>query len=207
MRILASQFADFMIVVLLAAAVVAGVLGEPEDTIAIAVIVVLNAVIGFVQEYRAERALAALKQLAAHQARVLREGEDRMVPALELVPGDVVLVEAGNQIPADIRVGEAAQLRINESALTGESLPSEKNTASLEAESLGDRKSMAFKGTLVTYGRGRGIVVATGMQTELGRIAELPKSAEVKTPLQKRLAQFGRYLAPAAPGFRQSSSP
>jgi Ca2+-transporting ATPase len=191
-----------MIVVLLAAAVIAGVLGEPEDTIAIAVIVILNAVIGFVQEYRAEKALAALKQLAAHQARVLRAGEVRMLPALELVPGDVVLVEAGNQVPADIRVGEAAQLRINESALTGESLPSEKHTAALEAESLGDRKSMAFKGTLVTYGRGRGIVVATGMQTELGRIAELlEERVDVKTPLQKRLAHFGRYLALAALGI------
>ena len=202
LRILASQFADFMIVVLLAAAVVAGILGEPEDTIAIAVIVILNAVIGFVQEFRAEKALAALKQLAAHQARVLRGGEIRMIAALELVPGDVVLVEAGNQVPADLRVGEAAQLRINESALTGESVPAEKHTASLEAESLGDRKSMAFKGTLVTYGRGRGIVVATGMQTELGRIAELlEERVEVKTPLQKRLAQFGRYLALAALGI------
>jgi len=201
-RILVAQFSDFMIVVLLVAAVIAGVLGEPEDTIAIAVIVVLNALIGFVQEYRAERALAALRQLAAHQARVLRGGEIIMLPALELVPGDVVLVEAGNQVPADLRMGEAAQLRINESALTGESHPAEKHTAPLEAESLGDRKSMAFKGTLVTYGRGRGIVVATGMQTELGRIAELlEQRVDVKTPLQERLAHFGRYLALAALGI------
>ncbi len=201
-RILAAQFSDFMIVVLLVAAVIAGVLGEPEDTVAIAVIVMLNALIGFVQEYRAERALAALRQLAAHQARVLRGGEILMLPALELVPGDVVLVEAGNQVPADLRMGEAAQLRINESALTGESHPAEKHTAALEAESLGDRKSMAFKGTLVTYGRGRGIVVATGMQTELGRIAELlEQRVDVKTPLQERLAHFGRYLALAALGI------
>jgi len=199
LRILAAQFADFMIVVLLAAAVVAGLLGEPEDTIAIAVIVVLNALIGFVQEFRAERALAALKQLAAHQARVMRGGDIVMLPAMELVPGDVVLVEAGNQVPADIRMGEAVQLRVNESALTGESLPTEKHTEALEAESLGDRKSMAFKGTLVTYGRGRGIVVATGMETELGRIAQLlQEHVDVKTPLQTRLAHFGRYLALAA---------
>ncbi len=201
-RILAAQFADFMIVVLLLAAIVAGVLGEPEDTIAIAVIVVLNALIGFVQEYRAEQALAALKQLAAHQARVLRGGELRNIPALELVPGDVVLVEAGNQVPADLRLGDAAQLRVDESALTGESLPAEKHTAPLQADSLGDRKSMAFKGTLVTYGRGRGIVVATGMQTELGRIAELLEvDVEIKTPLQKRLSHFGRYLAIVALGI------
>ena len=198
-RILASQFTDFMIVVLLAAAVIAALLGEPEDTIAILVIVVLNALLGFIQEYRAERALAALRKLAAHQARALRSGDIVTLPAKELVPGDVVLVEAGNQVPADLRMGETAQLRINESALTGESHPAEKHTAPLEAESLVDRKSMAFKGTLVTYGRGRGIVVATGMQTELGRIAELLKEhVDVKTPLQERLSHFGRYLALAA---------
>lgn len=202
LRILAAQFADFMVFVLLAAAVIAGLLGEPEDTIAIGVIVVLNALIGFVQEFRAERAMSSLRKLAAHQARVLRGGEIRVLPALELVPGDIVLVEAGNQVPADLRVGEAAQLRINESALTGESVPTEKHSGALEAESLGDRRSMAFKGTSVTYGRGRGIVVATGMATELGRIAELlEERVDAGTPLQKRLAHFGRYLALGALGI------
>jgi Ca2+-transporting ATPase len=130
---------------------------------------------------------------------VLRGGQTVIVPAMELVPGDVVLVEAGDQVPADIRVGESSQLRVNESALTGESQPIEKHTSALEASALGDRKSMAFKGTIVTYGRGRGIVVATGMQTELGRIAELlDQRVEVKTPLQIRLAHFGKYLALAA---------
>ncbi|MEO8100494.1 MAG: cation-translocating P-type ATPase [Acidobacteriota bacterium] len=195
-RILAAQFSDFMVMVLLGAALIAGILGEPGDTIAIAVIVLLNALIGFVQEFRAERALAALRQLAAHHTRVLRGGETVTVPALELVPGDVVLVEAGNQVPADIRVGEAAQLRVNESTLTGESHPTEKHTLPVEASSLGDRRSMAFKGTTVIHGRGRGIVVATGMRTELGRIAELLETrVDVKTPLQTRLTHFGKYLA------------
>ncbi len=202
LRILAAQFADFMIVVLLVAAVVAGFLGEPQDTIAIAAIVVLNAVIGFVQEYRAERALAMLRRLAAQQARAVRGGQVVVIPARDLVPGDVVMLEAGNSVPADLRVGEAAQLRIDEAALTGESQPVEKRLRAVDAAAdlaLGDRKSMAFKGTTVTYGRGRGIVVATGMQTQLGRIAGLlEEHVEVKTPLQRRLAQFGKYLALAA---------
>jgi Ca2+-transporting ATPase len=200
--ILAAQFADFMIGVLLAAAILAGVLGEIEDTIAIGVIVILNALIGFVQEYRAEKAMAMLRQLAAHQARVLRGGNVITVPAMELVPGDIVLMEAGNQVPADLRVDESAQLRINESALTGESVPAEKRTDAVEAQALGDRHSMAFKGTHVTAGRGRGIVVATGMETELGRIAELlEQRVDTQTPLQKRLAHFGRNLAFVALGI------
>jgi Ca2+-transporting ATPase len=200
-RMLAAQFADFMILVLIGAAVIAGALGEPEDTVAIFAIVILNAVIGFVQEYRAERAMAMLKKLAAHQARVLRNGEIVTVPTLELVPGDVVLIEAGNIVPADLRVSEAAQLRIDESALTGESVAVEKHPVRLEKTdlALGDRINMAYKGTLVTYGRGRGIVAATGMRTELGRIAALLEERTViKTPLQKRLTQFGKHLAAAA---------
>jgi Ca2+-transporting ATPase len=201
-RIFAAQFADFMIVVLLAAAVIAGFLGEPADTVAILAIVVLNAVIGFVQEYRAEHAMAALRKMAAHQARALRNGEPVTVAAAELVPGDIVLLEAGNVVPADLRVAEAAQLRIGEAALTGESQPAEKHPRPADPDPalpLGDRTSMAYKGTIVQYGRGRGIVVATGIETEIGRIAEmLDKRSEVKTPLQQRLAYFGKYLALAA---------
>lgn len=199
-RMLLAQFTDFMVLVLIAAATIAGALGEPEDAVAIVIIVVLNAIIGFVQEYRAEKALETLRKLAAHHARVLRGGSILTIPALELVPGDIVLIEAGNQIPADLRIGETAQLRVNEAALTGESLPSEKHTHPIEsAEAVGDRASMAFKGTMATHGRGRGIVVATGMQTELGRIALLlEERVDVKTPLQRRLAHFGRYLALAA---------
>ena len=190
-QMLLAQFTDFMIVLLIAAAVIAGAVGEPEDAVAILAIVVLNAVIGFVQEYRAERALQALKQLAALRAKIVRDGHIVTVPAPELVPGDLVLLEAGSVVPADLRLTDAVQLRVEEAALTGESQPVEKQTGRLaEADvPLGDRHNMAFNGTIVTYGRGRGIAVATGMQTELGRIAALlATTEEVKTPLQKRLA-------------------
>ncbi|MBI4683584.1 MAG: cation-translocating P-type ATPase [Nitrospirae bacterium] len=192
------QFKDFMILVLIAAAIISGIVGDPEDTIAIIVIVLLNAVIGFVQEYRAEKAMAALKKMAAHTALVLRSGEHTNIPASELVPGDVVLLEAGKVVPADMRLTETAQLKAEEAALTGESVPVEKNTKALHDEHLpmGDRKNMAYKGTAVSYGRGAGIVVATGMNTELGKIATmLQEEEEVKTPLQKRLATFGKNLA------------
>ena len=197
-RMLLDQFTDFMVIVLIAAAVLAGILGEPEDTIAIAVIVMLNAALGFVQEYRAEKAMSALKALAAPNARVRREGGATTVPSVELVPGDIVLLEAGNLLPADLRLTETAQLAVDEAALTGESLPVQKTTAALPGADLpiGDRRNMAFKGTLVTYGRGAGVVVATGMETELGRIATLLRAEDVgKTPLQRRLAQFGQRLA------------
>ncbi|HEX5628253.1 MAG TPA: HAD-IC family P-type ATPase, partial [Usitatibacteraceae bacterium] len=201
---LASQFTDFMIVVLLAAAVVAGLVGEPEDSIAIVVIVVLNAVIGFVQEYRAEQTMAALRQLGAPHARVVRDGQVAEIVASGLVPGDVVIVEAGNIVPADLRLAKVARLKVQEAALTGESVPVDKREAPLgtEAAALGDRFNMAYKGTIVTYGRARGIVVATGMATELGRIATLlQEGIEGQTPLQRRLAQFGRLLALVALGI------
>jgi P-type Ca2+ transporter type 2C len=192
------QFKDFMILVLIAAAIVAGVIGEPSDTIAIAVIVLLNAVLGFVQEYRAEKAMAALKKMAAPSATVIRGGQAESVPASQLVPGDLVILEAGNVVPADIRLTEAVQLHIDEAALTGESVPVEKDHAALNEPdlSIGDRRNMAYKGTLVTYGRGRGYVVATAMETELGRIATLLQGQEEgRTPLQKRLNAFGKKLA------------
>ncbi len=192
------QFKDFMILILIAAAVISGIVGDPEDTIAIIVIVLLNAVIGFVQEYRAEKALAALKKMAAHTALVLRGGEHANIPASELVPGDIVLLEAGKVVPADMRLAETVKLKVEEAALTGESVPVEKNTKALHDEhlSMGDRKNMAYKGTAVSYGRGTGIVVDTGMDTELGKIATmLQEEEEVKTPLQKRLLTFGKNLA------------
>ncbi len=198
LAILLAQFADFMILVLIAAAVVSGLIGDLTDTLVVIAIVVLNAVIGFVQEYRAEAAIAALKRMAALSARVVREGKLHVIPAGEVVAGDVVLLEAGDAVPADLRLVEAAQLRVEEAALTGESQPVEKITHALDAPDLvlGDRRNMAYKGTLVTHGRARGIVVATGMATELGRIAGLLSGAqEVKTPLQKRLARFGRSLS------------
>ena len=198
LRMLLDQFADFMVLVLLASAVLAGILGEPQDSLAIAVILTLNAVLGFAQEYRAERAVRALQALGAPQARVWRDGGVAVVPGEDIVPGDVVLLDAGSAVPADVRIVDAAQLRIDESALTGESQPVEKRIDALAGGDLarGDRTNLAFKGTLVTYGRGRGVVVATGMETELGRVAALLDEADDgRTPLQRRLADFGRRLA------------
>jgi len=201
MGIFLDQFKDFMIMVLIAAAVIAGIMGEAADTVAIVVIVVVNSVIGFVQEYRAEKAMEALKQMAAPAAAVLRDGATVLIPTSSVVPGDIVLLEAGRVIPADLRILESAQLKIEEAALTGESVPVEKSISPLHDEMipLGDRKNMAYKGTMVSYGRGRGVAVATGMETELGRIAAMLMSEEeVKTPLQRRLSIVGRRLAIAA---------
>jgi Ca2+-transporting ATPase len=197
-RMLLAQFADFMILVLMCAAVISGVVGQLEDTLAILAIVLLNAIIGTVQEYRAERAVAALRQMAAPMAQVIRDHLPITVPASELVPGDIVIVEAGDVVPADLRFLEAVELKIDESALTGESQAVSKRTEPLLEEGLplGDRLNMAYKGTLVTSGRAKALVVATGMATELGKIATLLREQRtVKTPLQKRLARFGRLLA------------
>ena len=192
------QFKDFMILVLIAAALISGFIGEVTDTIAIIVIIILNAVVGFIQEYRAEKAMAALKKMAAPSATVMRNGMPEIISASQLVPGDVVILEAGKIVPADMRVIEAANFKVEEAALTGESVPVEKNIKALHDEHLpmGDRKNMAYKGTFVTSGRGTGVIVTTGMGTELGRIAAmLQEEEEVKTPLQKRLATFGQKLA------------
>jgi Ca2+-transporting ATPase len=191
------QFKDFMILVLMAAAVIAGIVGDLTDTIIIMVIVLLNAVVGFVQEYRAEKAMEALKKIAALHAQVIRNGKTVALPSAELVPGDLVLLEAGNVVPADLRLIEAFNLNIDESALTGESVPAEKTDKKMEEVdlSIGDRLNMGFKSTLVTNGRAKGIVVATGMQTEIGLIARMLQEDETATPLQKRMADFGRKLS------------
>ena len=198
LKLFATQFTDFMVLVLLAAAVVSGVIGSLIDTIAILMIVLLNAVIGFVQSWRADQALAALKQLAAARATVVRGSQTREVPARDLVPGDIVLLEAGNKVPADLRLIRTAQLQVDESSLTGESVTVAKNTAALPDttdSALGDRLNMAFKGTTATHGRARGLVVATGRATELGKVAQLLDQDDRSTPLQRRLAAFGKRLA------------
>jgi Ca2+-transporting ATPase len=192
-----NQFKDFMILVLLAAAVLSGVMGDLTDTIIILVIVLLNAILGFVQEYRAEKAMEALKKMTITQTQVLRDGLSSIISSTELVPGDVVIMEAGNVVPADMRLVETYSLRIDESSLTGESNPVDKNSIDLTEKDipLGDRFNMGFKGTLVTNGRSKGLVVATGMQTELGKIANLLQEQEAMTPLQARMAQFGKKLS------------
>jgi P-type Ca2+ transporter type 2C len=193
-----AQFRDLMILILIVAAVVSGIIGDAGDTIVILAIVLLNAAIGVLQDYRAQRAMAALKQLAALHATVVRAGRRHMIAAPEIVPGDIVLVEAGGVIPADLRLIEAARLKVSEAALTGEAVPVDKRGAALSDAALpiADRTNMAFKGTVATYGRGRGIAVATGMATELGKIAGMLEAVPAsQTPLQKRLSGFGRQLA------------
>ena len=199
-QLLLHQLADVMILVLLAAAGVSVLIGEAKSAYVILAIVVLNAVVGFMQEYRADKAMEALQKMAASHALVLRDGQPATVPTAELVPGDVVLLEAGNVIPADVRFLETHALKVDESSLTGESSNVEKTPDALPAGEypLGDRVNLGYKGTAVTNGRATAYVVATGMQTELGKIATLIQTAEVVTPLQKRLGTLGKRLSGAA---------
>jgi len=200
-RILLHQLTSVLVVLLVVAAAVSAVLGDALDAVAILVIVVLNTVLGFVQEYRAERAIAALRQMAQPVARVRRGGAVREVPARDLVPGDIVLLEAGNIVPADGRLLLAVSLHAQEAALTGESVPVAKETSSLTdpALPLGDRRNMVYAGTAVTSGRGVAVVTATGMRTEIGRIARMLQAVEREpTPLQRRLAQLAWVLSIAA---------
>ena len=204
--ILAEQFTDAMVLLLIVAAVVSGFIGEVEDTIVIVAIVVLNAILGFSQEWRAENAIAELKKLAVPSVRVRRGGQIDEVPSTDLVPGDVVLLESGNIVPADGRVVESSALRAEEAALTGESEPVEKQDKPLADDSedvpIGDRKNMVFRGTTVTYGRGEVLVTETGMKTEIGNIANLLSSVGAeKTPLQNRLDRLGKNLAAIALGI------
>jgi Ca2+-transporting ATPase len=195
-----AQFTNTMIVVLLAAAVVTAIVGDLKDTVVIVAVVVLNAIISFVQEYRAEQAVTALRRMSAPQARATRAGQARAVPAAQVVPGDLLDLEAGDVLPADARLLEAPNLRVNEAALTGESIPVDKDPAALADEQpvLADQRNMVFQGTAVSYGRGRAIVTATGMATALGQIAALLQARRPPpTPLQRRLAALGRVLAVA----------
>jgi len=196
-QMLLNQLKDFMIIILISAAVISGILGDITDTIIIFAIIILNAVLGTTQNYRAEKAIDSLKQMAAINARILREGKTSDIPASDLVPGDVVILEAGNIIPADIRFFETHQIKVDESALTGESHNTEKNSDELPDGDypIGDRINMGFKGTFITNGRALAYVTSTGMDTELGRIAKMIQIDEILTPLQKRLAAFGKRLS------------
>jgi len=197
LKLLWGQFNNFIVLLLIAATIVSALLGEWVDASAIAAIVMLNAILGIIQEQRAEEALAALKKLASPEAHVLRNGHHVTVSSQDLVPGDIVFLEAGNHVPGDLRLLEAVNLEIDESALTGESLPVHKN-ASMTLEKdipVGDWRNTAFMGTTITYGRGRGVITATGMRTQLGLIAAMLQNVEEKeTPLQKRLDQLGKVL-------------
>ena len=198
LALLWAQLNNFVVILLIVASVISALLGDYVEAAAIMAIVVLNSVLGIVQEQRAEQALAALKKLAAPDARVIRDGVHVSIPAYGLVPGDIVFLEAGNFIPADLRLLEAINLRVEEASLTGESLPVQKNAATVLEKNvpLGDRKNTAFMGTLVNYGRGRGVVTSTGMHTQLGLIATMLQTVDTEqTPLQRRLDQLGRSLS------------
>ncbi len=198
---LGEQFKNILIIILIIAIILSALLGHTVEAIAITVIMLFAVLLGFVQEYRAERAIEALKKMAAPTATVIRDGEEEDIPARDLVPGDIIFFRAGDRVSADARLIEAINLQVEEAPLTGESVPVEKQTAALEGSELaiGDRKNMAYAGTVVTYGRGRGVVVATGMQTEFGKIAKLLQSVETgKTPLQQNLNKVGHLLARAA---------
>ena len=204
LALLWDQFNNYLVIILIIAALVSLALGEYVDSIAIMVIVVLNAVVGVIQESKAEQALAALKKMAAPSSQVIRDGQQITIPGREIVGGDIVLLEAGNYVPADLRLVETVNLKIEEASLTGESVPVEKNArAVLDKEiPLGDRMNTAFMGTLITYGRGKGIVTGTGMNTQIGLIAEMIQSFEAEdTPLQKKLEHLGKVLGTACLGI------
>ncbi len=191
-----NQFKDFLVIILLLASLISTFVGDITDSLVILAIVVLNASLGVFQEARAEKALEALKKMSVPMSKVLRGGAIQLLPARELVPGDVVILEAGDYIPADVRLFEAINLQVQEASLTGESTSVEKSTEAIEEDSaVGDRVNMGYMSTVVTYGRGKGIVVETGMRTELGKIADLLQvSGEEFTPLQKKLKEFGKML-------------
>ena len=201
-----AQFKDFSIIVLIVAAIVSGIVGIAEgegitDTIIIMIVVLLNAIIGVAQEAKAEKSLEALKKLSEHAAKVVRDGKEQVIPARELVPGDIVIIETGDYISADLRIIEAVNLKSQESSLTGESVPVEKETDAIEGTEVGvgDRVNMLFSSSLITYGRGKAIVVETGMNTEVGKIAGMLNETEKQeTPLQRRLNKLGKTLGIAA---------
>ena len=196
--LLAAQFRNVLIVILLIAVALSAALGHGIEAIIIGVIVVFAALLGFVQEYRAERAIEALREMAAPTARLLRDGDESIIRARDVVPGDIVLLQVGDRVPADLRILEAVNLQADEAPLTGESVPVEKHATPIADPdiAIADRRDIAYSGTVITYGRGRGIVTATGMRTEFGKIAGMLQTVEVgRTPLQENLDRVGRVLA------------
>lgn len=199
-----AQISDFLIIILIAAAVVSGLLGETVDAIVIIGIVIVNAVLGIIQESRAEKALEALQEMSAPEVNVIRDGKNLTIPSRELVRGDIILLKAGDFVPADVRIIESSNLKIDESSLTGESVPVDKEASGvLEGDTpLGDRSNSAYMGSVVNYGRGKALVVDTGMDTELGKIAGMIESyEEQKTPLQEKLEGLGKWLGLAVLGI------
>lgn len=196
LAVFGAQFKTPLIYLLFAAAAIAFFLGHISDAVVIAVVVIVNAVIGAFQEGRAERSLEALRRMTAHNARVVREGREMLVEARDVVPGDLVVLEAGDAVTADARLVDGTAVQLAEASLTGESLPVAKDLSPLAPDTpLSDRRDMVYAGTHVTAGRARALVVATGLDTELGRIAVLASGAqETRTPLERRIAQFGRYV-------------
>ena len=196
------QFKDFMIIILIIAAVISGAVGYYQgegitDSIIILIVVIVNAIIGVAQESKAEKSLEALQKLSSHVTKVIRNGKVDVIPSKELVPGDIVILDTGDYVPADLRIIEAANLKAQEASLTGESVPVDKNTDVINDEKigLGDRTNMLFSSSLITYGRGRGIVVETGMNTEVGKIAGMINEVEeTETPLQQKLNKLGKTL-------------
>jgi Ca2+-transporting ATPase len=195
-KILLEQFENVLILILLVAVALSAYLGHGVEAAAIGVIVLFAVLLGFIQEYRAERAIQALRRMAAPMATVLRDGREQSIPARELVPGDTILLSAGNKVPADGRLIEAVNLQIEEAVLTGESVPVEKQTAPVVDynSAIGERTNVVYAGTTATYGRGRAVVIATGMQTEFGKIASMLHGVETgRTPLQENLDKEKRY--------------
>ncbi|HEY0828246.1 MAG TPA: HAD-IC family P-type ATPase, partial [Bacilli bacterium] len=192
-----NQFKDFMVLVLVGAVLISGLLGEYLDAITIVAIIIMNGILGFIQEFRAERSLRALKELSAPTAKVMRDGSFHQLPANRIVPGDLIILESGDRIPADIRFIETNSLYVEESTLTGESVPVNKHAQRISAVEvpLGDLRNLGFMGTMVTRGNAKGVVIRTGMNTEMGKIASLIENTEaMKTPLQNRLEQLGKIL-------------
>ncbi len=196
LKLFLEQFTNVLIVILLIATGLSLVVGETVDALIILVIVIASASLGFTQEYRSEKAVEALKRMAAPTAIVIRAGKEAKVPASQLVPGDVVLLYTGDKVPADCRLLEAFNLKVEEAALTGESAPADKNAQALQEHTpLNDQRNMVFAGTVVAYGRAKAVVVSTGMQTEFGKIAQMVQAAKVEeTPLEKRMGSVGKWI-------------